>query len=290
MAMGSTAPTAAEAKGMQTTEVVLIRTLKDLNLALRMMLVYLMTFENGAHAQAFEVFLEEDWKPYSERLTFNETELEDVREPYLKLACHLSRLMGRYFRDRLMGRDVSLPRYNEVCTIIDNRNWAKLQNAIPVRYCRMIPGWQPAEASGFFHEGLSHPPASAPMPAASARRTPALASAPAPAMATVPATATNTSVPNPELNVDWNARWQGDGRRISTLNIQGKAPSTTRQGRRMQICLGYNFQGRCFSNCRKRATHFDAANPMTDAERAALEALSLEMGTNSMNAHQNQSE
>jgi hypothetical protein len=73
----------------------------------------------------------------------------------------------------------------------------------------------------------------------------------------------NAPVSNSKLNKTWNERWKGDGRTIKTLNRQGKAPLTTRNGTQVTLCLGFNYAGKCFSQCSRAATHFDGECPAT---------------------------
>jgi hypothetical protein len=81
MADRATVPTAAETKSMQTGEVVLILRLPELNTALKLLLVYLLTFDNGEHACAFKEFLDEHWTPQFERLSDQPDLVENVEEP-----------------------------------------------------------------------------------------------------------------------------------------------------------------------------------------------------------------
>jgi hypothetical protein len=94
MSAPKTASTASEARAIQTNEVNLILTLEDLDRSLAMLKTNLLVSGENEHAQAFKESSTTKWNLMF-RLLYNPQKIipRTVKEPFLRLACHISNIM-----------------------------------------------------------------------------------------------------------------------------------------------------------------------------------------------------
>jgi hypothetical protein len=140
-------------KDLAKSEVTLIRDTTSLDFALSMMCTFLKVYEEGEHAQSFERFHRDTW-PLLRRLldTPGDVVPSDIEEPVLLIACHIAKIMNRYWTELELGRKPNLPAYATILTIVDERKWYLIQHDIPNHYLTMLAKLKPDQNGTIFDD------------------------------------------------------------------------------------------------------------------------------------------
>jgi hypothetical protein len=269
-----------------------------------MMCTFLKVYEESEHVAAFKDFHEKTW-PQVRRLLEAPGDVvpADIKEPVLLIACHIARIMNRYWTELQLGRKPNLPSYNSILTVVDDNKWHLIQHDIPNHYRDMLAklkspqrgltvarlsNWTTSRisGSGTRNNDWAAPRSGGPISGASDG-------------GKVEGERKNSwkdrAITNPELDAGWHSGWKGDGRTITTLKAQGNVPKAKVQGELQPICLAWNLKGECNTNCGLRYSHFCSTaaefvprKVLHEDAKRAIQADVDGLGKNGENAKQNE--
>mmetsp|Transcript_18923 Transcript_18923/g.45684 ORF Transcript_18923/g.45684 Transcript_18923/m.45684 type:complete len:729 (+) Transcript_18923:236-2422(+) len=238
---GTVQTTLETIKELSKAEVTLIRTTSTLDIALSMMKTFLSVYEEAEHAERFLEFYTSTW-PKVRRLLDAPGDVipSDIEEPELLIACHIARIMNKYWTELKLGRKPNLPSYENIYEVVDENKWHMIQHDIPNHYKELL---KKAKA-GTTKKGNGVPSGGG-------------TSNSGPSDESNNGGPRGVTIQNPDPVDGWKEAWQGDGRTISTLKRQGNVPKTKFKGQMRPICLAWNLKGECSTACSQReSSHF----------------------------------